>query len=439
MAIGLEAAQPAARPRESLDAERCQRVLGQTLGVVDVHRLGAAAPRWIAPAAGHGQRQPARLRGVGVPARRPLVRPADLEDAHVALLAPRVGRHHAEHSLEGMHAQVRGVLAQRVQHLHRLGRRAERSGARGIAEARGHGLQQPGADERPAHEAFLPQAVGRQLVVAPDADDLLGEVVLHRQIAPEARDLDVENAAAVAHGEAEASEDLARLRARRRDAQHALDAGQAQPHAHRLATASIDVEQPARDDAAGQLGHELGGAIVGGHQPLDVGAALEAIGRVGPQPERARGPPDRGRIEVGALEEHAGGALADLRVLAAHHTGQADGALGIGDDQHRAVERAGLAVEGREPLAGRRPADDDRLPGHAVGVEGVQRMAELPQHVVGDVHDVADGPQPAGPQARRHPRRRRSDAQAADHPHGVARAQVGGLDAHAGERAGRLA
>ena len=66
-------------------------------------------------------------------------------------------------------------------------------------------------------------------------------------------------------------------------------------------------------------------------------------------------------------------------------------------------------------------------------------MAQLPQHVVGDVHHVADGPEPARAQAGGHPRRRRAHAQAADDAHGIARAEVGRLHAHARQPARRLA
>ena len=99
---------------------------------------------------------------------------------------------------------------------------------------------------------------------------------------------------------------------------------------------------------------------------------------------------------------------------------------------------ARLAVERGEALArGGAPHDDGRIR-HARGVEGVQRMAELPQHVVGDVDHVADRPEPARPQARGHPGRRGRDLQPADHAQRVARAEVRRLHPDAGQRARRL-
>ena len=51
------------------------------------------------------------------------------------------------------------------------------------------------------------------------------------------------------------------------------------------------------------------------------------------------------------------------------------GAGGVGDDQHVGGERAGLAVERRQRLAGRGPPDDDGGVGEPGVVERVHRLA----------------------------------------------------------------
>ena len=107
----------------------------------------------------------------------------------------------------------------------------------------------------------------------------------------------------------------------------------------------------------------------------------------------------------------------------------------------RPIARSGSAITHMESSSSRswpssvrkrspRPAPphDDRGLAHGDVVEGVQRVAQLPQHVVGDVHDVADRPEPDGAQARGHPRRRRAHPHVVDDPNGIARAQVGRLD-----------
>ena len=108
--------------------------------------------------------------------------------------------------------------------------------------------------------------------------------------------------------------------------------------------------------------------------------------------------------------------------------------------QHRGVERALLAVERREALAGR--ARRTTIVASATGraSKACSGWPELPQHVVGDVDDVADRAAARTRAAARaiqagdgpHPH-------AADHARGVAVAEVGRLDAHARERARRLA
>ena len=65
--------------------------------------------------------------------------------------------------------------------------------------------------------------------------------------------------------------------------------------------------------------------------------------------------------------------------------------------------------------AARAPHDNGR-PGQARVIERVHRVAQLEQHVVGDVDDVADRPDAAGGQPARHPRRRGCDRDIGDTP-----------------------
>ena len=70
------------------------------------------------------------------------------------------------------------------------------------------------------------------------------------------------------------------------------------------------------------------------------------------------------------------------------------------------VELEHLAVQQRQRLAGAREAHDDVAVEQAV-VVGVQRLAELEHHVVGDVDDGRDRADAAALEALLHPRRRR--------------------------------
>ena len=55
-------------------------------------------------------------------------------------------------------------------------------------------------------------------------------------------------------------------------------------------------------------------------------------------------------VEAGALDHHVDGVVLDLGIHAAHNAGQRHGTLAVGDEAHAGVERALLAVEGRELL-----------------------------------------------------------------------------------------
>ena len=100
------------------------------------------------------------------------------------------------------------------------------------------------------------------------------------------------------------------------------------------------------------------------------------------------------RVEVRGLDDDVGGAgvgvvVGDLGVGAAHDAREADRAAVVGDHQVLGVERALDAVEGGELLALLGPAHADRALDEGA-VVGVQGLAELQHHVVGDVDGERD-------------------------------------------------
>ena len=119
-----------------------------------------------------------------------------------------------------------------------------------------------------------------------------------------------------------------------------------------------------------------------------------------------------------------------LAVLAAHDARQAHGPGLVGDDQHGVGEVSDVAVQGGELLAVLRPADDDLAALHIAVVKGVHGLAVFQHDVVGDVHDVVDGPHPGGPQPLPHPQGRGADLYVPHHPGGVPGAQVRGGGLH---------
>ena len=91
---------------------------------------------------------------------------------------------------------------------------------------------------------------------------------------------------------------------------------------------------------------------------------------------------------------------------AAHDAREPDRPGVVGDQKVVGVEPTVDVVERGEGLAEARTPHHDR-PGQPRGVVGVQRLAQLQHHVVGDVDDQRDRPHPGREQAALHPPRRR--------------------------------
>ncbi len=173
--------------------------------------------------------------------------------------------------------------------------------------------------------------------------------------------------------------------------------------------------------AAQNVQHELRRVFQRHARQFRIDTALEAMRGVGVQPELARATDDCGRCEVRRFEEHAGGRVGHAGVEAAHHAGQRDGPVGVGDDEEAGVDRRLAFVEQFQRFTGAAVAHADRAC-KPVGVEGVHRLAEFQHHQVGDVDQRADRAQAAALQFLGEPRWRGGiRVQAFDHAAAVAR------------------
>jgi hypothetical protein len=429
-------------------AHRAEDRLEQTLGGVEVAgaRLGRS-PRLLVQAPAQNRPQRPRLVRQVAPARQ--VGRAALEEGEVAHGARGVVARRVQQGDDQRRAHDAAVGAHRVVDDDEappriVGAQAQAVGDPGLGEAPARDLVHPAPDERvdgapaqplldaeaPGHAAALGQRV-RQLLEAVDAGDLLDEVGLAVDVvAAEVRHGDVEAAGGVGHPELKRAQDLGLARARDGAAEDRLDLGLAQADDRiRTPPGAPDVDGAGDEPRAHQLEHELGGddlplhGLLGGH-PL-----LEAVGGLGAQPQRLRRAVDVRAVPVGRLHEHARRPLAHLRALAAHDPGDRGRPVGVLDDEHLAVERAHLAVERGDPLALARAADDEPPAGHAVEVEGVQRLAGQEHRVVRDVDDVVDRALAGGHQPRLQPLRRRADRHALERACGEARVEVRSLDA----------
>ena len=102
----------------------------------------------------------------------------------------------------------------------------------------------------------------------------------------------------------------------------------------------------------------------------------------------------------------------------------------VGDDQHRGIQVAYIAIQGGEGLALFRPSDNDFSSFDITIVKGMHGLAILQHDVVGDVYNVVDGPHSGGPEAIPHPLRGRPNLNIADHSCGIPGTEICGRNFH---------
>ena len=142
--------------------------------------------------------------------------------------------------------------------------------------------------------------------------------------------------------------------------------------------------------SAGHLLDKEGGAFGGVQGGLGVCPALEAEAGVRGKLLALGRAADAHGVEVSSLDEHVHGAVRDAGILSAEHARDAHGAIGVGNNHVTGMQAALDAVQGTDflPFGG---AAHNHLGHHLGGVEGVQRLAGLEEHEVGNVHHVVDG------------------------------------------------
>ena len=128
-------------------------------------------------------------------------------------------------------------------------------------------------------------------------------------------------------------------------------------------------------------------------QQRRVDPAFETLARIADDLVPPPGECHRNGLEQRAFQEHARRALVAPRRLATHHAGERLHAIGIRD--HAVILRHGvvLAVQGLERLPRARPEHQPPA-GHLVGIEHVQRPAEIHGEEIRHVHQRVDRPQP---------------------------------------------
>ena len=227
---------------------------------------------------------------------------------------------------------------------------------------------------------------------------------------------------------AERFETAARDGRRDRGAEQRFHRAEVERDFARLGFARLEVGDWRRLATARDFADQFGGANQRADLSRAIDAAFEAVARLAAQTQSARGARDGHRFEVCALEQDSRGRVADFGVETAHHAGDCERLVGVGDQQVVRIERAGDVVERDElaRLAG--AAHDDLALGDFRVIEGVQRLAEFEHDVVGRIDDVVERAHPAQFQPALEPRRRRTDLDSGHRERGVARAKIGRVD-----------
>ena len=161
--------------------------------------------------------------------------------------------------------------------------------------------------------------------------------------------------------------------------------------------------------------------------------ALEPLPRIAGQRQLLAGSCDMVGIEIGAFDQHVGGAFGNARLLAAHDAADIVDMGVVGDHRHALVKRIGLAVE-REHALARLGAPRDQRTRQLGAIIDVQRPAEIDHHEIGDVDQRGDRLLANRGQPPRHPVGRGAVGDARHRLRVERRAARGVVGAHVGPR-----
>ena len=179
--------------------------------------------------------------------------------------------------------------------------------------------------------------------------------------------------------------------------------------------------------AADDFQNELRGEVAAAVDLMRVDAALEAVAGVGMQRESAGGAADIARGEVGAFEKDVRRGLGNAGFLTTHDASDGDGAGVVGDDEIFGEQGVFLAVEREDFFAFFGAADGDATL-EFIEVKGVQALAHLHHHIVGDIDDVVDGAEADAFETAFEPSGAGADFDTFDDAGGVVGAAVGGFE-----------
>src|SRR5439155_22284201 len=152
---------------------------------------------------------------------------------------------------------------------------------------------------------------------------------------------------------------------------------------------------------------------------LRMNASAEPNAGLTGQIETLHRPTDTNEIEIGRFEENVRRAGRYLRLRSTHDASDSNWTHRVG--YHQVVRRKlpQLPIE-RLHFFTRPPGPNDdgglatRTLRQLVVIERVQRLSPFQHHVIGNVHDVVDGPHAGVSEPALHPARRRNDSRPLD-------------------------
>ena len=182
--------------------------------------------------------------------------------------------------------------------------------------------------------------------------------------------------------------------------------------------------------AAGEHLHQFASPLNSRNGHHGVQILFKLAGGLGTHTQCQSGLTDGGAVEVGRLKDHGGGVRQNFGILAAHNASKTDGLGFIRNHQHTGLQVPHVAVQSGEGLALPALPDHNLAGAYIPIVKGVHGLAVFQHHIVGDVHNVVDGPYPVGTEPLAHPFGGGADFHIGNHPGGVAVAKVFCLHFH---------
>ena len=171
----------------------------------------------------------------------------------------------------------------------------------------------------------------------------------------------------------------------------------------------IEFLHPSHDLASGEFLYEKSGAFASVSGDPRITSPLETERSVCLESMPLGSPADGTRIEIGALDEHAGGGFRHARVYPAENTGYAHRAVLVGDNDILRGKLSFRLVQSDEPLAFHGPSHDNLPAADLISVKSMERLPELPEDEIGHIYHIVDRTQANGKQPLPQPFGRRAD------------------------------